>query len=73
MKHENILPLLGLWSGFNHDVKYPIPIAPWLQEGNLSSYLHDNSGMGMTRRLSFVSNCKDRQPILTYFPDEGRC
>jgi serine/threonine protein kinase len=53
LKHENVLPLLGITSDFG---RYMSLVSPWLENGSLMQYLDKNRDtLGVTRRLQLVS------------------
>lgn len=58
MKHENILPLLGLWNNFSFEgfhAQYPAAISLWIEDGDLSSYIRDHPDLNNLEKLYFVS------------------
>lgn len=56
MKHENILPLLGVWTNFGgRNANYPVPVSPWMDDGDLLSYLKKQKTVTTNERLIIVS------------------
>lgn len=56
MKHENILPLFGVWTNFGEqNANYPVPVAPWMDDGDLFSYLQAHKELELADRLKIVS------------------
>lgn len=59
MKHENILPLLGLWIDFyrfpRDDAPSPCAVAPWIDEGDLDTYLQHHPDLPIPDRLTIAS------------------
>lgn len=67
MKHENILPLLGVWKDIyleGEDVKYPVAISPWMEDGDLHLYLKNNPNTSVRERLTYVSEISYPPPII---------
>ena len=57
MKHENIVPLLGLWLSYTRnasDIPSPCPVAPLLSEGSLEDYLDENPDLSTSSRIKIV-------------------
>lgn len=53
LKHENVLPLLGITTDFG---RYMSLVSPWLENGSLMQYLDKNGdSLGVGRRLQLVS------------------
>lgn len=62
MKHENILPLLGVGIGVCVDgrpIGYPVAISPWMDEGHLYDYLKAHSDTSHRMRITYVSSKLD--------------
>ena len=57
MRHKNILPLIGFWKGFDskQDESCLSFITPWMDDGDLLSYLQSHSDLDSVRRLRYVS------------------
>lgn len=58
MKHNNIIPLLGLWVDFSIEgsrARYPAAISPWMDNGDLHDYLLENQQITLKDRLCMVS------------------
>ena len=58
MKHENIVPLLGLWLDYQRnasDIPSPCPIAPLMKEGSLEDYLLVRPELPTLARMTIVS------------------
>ncbi|KAI5115689.1 hypothetical protein M0805_000537 [Coniferiporia weirii] len=53
MRHQNIVPLLGLWENFDPNMPFHSFVAPWYEEGNLAAYLKRNK-TPIVQKLSFV-------------------
>ncbi|KIM82176.1 hypothetical protein PILCRDRAFT_820544 [Piloderma croceum F 1598] len=52
LKHENVLPLLGITSDFG---RYMSLVSPWLENGSLMQYLDKNRDtLGISRRLQLA-------------------
>lgn len=59
MKHENIVPLLGLWLDYKRfkrdEEPSPCPVAPWMGGGNLRTYLSYRPQLPVQDRLEIVN------------------
>ncbi|KAI5115615.1 hypothetical protein M0805_002724 [Coniferiporia weirii] len=62
MRHRNIAPLLGLWSGFDPEKPLHSFVFPWFEEGSLASYILTHR-TPVLQKLSFL---RDIAPALNY-------
>ncbi|KAH8111749.1 kinase-like domain-containing protein [Phellopilus nigrolimitatus] len=51
LKHENIVPLLGIWENFKPN-SYTVPVSPWMTNGTLEKYSRND--LSMLQRLSIM-------------------
>ncbi|KAH8111757.1 kinase-like domain-containing protein [Phellopilus nigrolimitatus] len=51
LKHENIVPLLGIWENFKPN-SYTVPVSPWMTNGTLEKYSRND--LNMSQRLSIM-------------------
>lgn len=59
VRHENIVPLLGLWIEYKRfpsaKESIPCPVAPWMGCGNLQTYLEEKPNLPLIDRFKIVS------------------
>ncbi|OCB90305.1 kinase-like protein [Sanghuangporus baumii] len=55
LRHESILPLIGLWSNFDDsDLNYPLLVSPWMNGGDLHHFIKGHSKTSILSRLIFL-------------------
>ncbi|KAL5530991.1 hypothetical protein ACEPAG_3867 [Sanghuangporus baumii] len=55
LRHESILPLIGLWSNFDDDdLNYPLLVSPWMDDGDLHHFIEYHPETSVLARLIFL-------------------
>ncbi|KAI5118854.1 hypothetical protein M0805_008130 [Coniferiporia weirii] len=54
MKHENIVPLFGVWLNFSEASPVPAFVCPWANQGTLNEYIRRNGNTSNFQRLKLM-------------------